>query len=90
MDPERPFAEGRIDHLDDRFSDRRSVGVERHYGTECCQYLLAEALIGARLVFGDACFIRGPARMGKVIGATGECAGTMMEVSMPQRVNSRA
>jgi hypothetical protein len=75
MDPERPFAEGRIHHLDDCFSDRRSVGIGRHDGTECFQYLLAKALIGARFVFGDACFIRGPARMGKVIGATGECAG---------------
>ena len=65
MGSERPFAEGRIDHVDDRFSDRRSVGVGRHYGTECFQYLLAKTLIGARFVFGDACFIRGPARMGK-------------------------
>jgi hypothetical protein len=57
MDPERPFAEGRIDHLDDCFSDRRSVGIGRHNGTECFQYLLAKALIGARFVFGDAGFI---------------------------------
>jgi hypothetical protein len=62
--PERPFTEGRIHHLDDCFSDRRSVGVGRHNGTECFQYLLAKALIGARFVFGDACFIRGPARAG--------------------------
>jgi hypothetical protein len=75
MDPEWPFAEGRIHHLDDCFRDRRSVGIGRHNGTECFQYLLAKALIGARFVFGDAGFICGPARMGKVIGATGECAG---------------
>jgi hypothetical protein len=65
MDPEGPFPEGRIHHLDDYFSDRRRVGVGRHNGTECFQYLLAKALIGARFVFGDACFIRRPARMGK-------------------------
>src|ERR1700730_18138416 len=75
MDPERPFAEGRIHHLDDCFSDRRSIGVWRKNANEWFQYFLAKTLSGTRFVFSDAGFIRGPARMGKVVGATSECAG---------------
>jgi hypothetical protein len=62
MDPERPFAEGRIHYLDDYFSDRRSVGIGRHDGTEWAKWLVPAV----------------------------NAPGTMMEVSIPHRVNSRA
>jgi hypothetical protein len=78
MDPERPRAEGRIYHLDDCFSDRRSVGIGRHNGTACFEYLVAKAFIGAGFVFGDARFIRGPARNPFPPGAAGQLRGLLL------------
>jgi hypothetical protein len=90
MDPERPFAKRHVHDLDDRIRYRRYIGIGRHDGGEGLQDFVAKSLRRSGFILGKPGCVGGPPGMGEVVGAAAKAPGTMIEVSMPQRVSSRA
>ena len=90
MGAERPLAEGRIDHLDDRFGDGPCIGVGGLKRGETLHRQIRQPCIRSVIILRGARRIGRQTGMRKVVGALGKGPGTMIEVSMPQRVSSPA
>ena len=87
---EWPLTKGHVHHVDDCFRDIGNVSVSRRSSGETLHDVVAEVRVRAVVVLSLTCLVCRRTGMREVVGAGGEGAGTMMEVSIPQRFSSAA
>ncbi len=86
----RPLAERRVDDPDDGIGHGRGVRVGRHYGRNGILHLLTETGIRPRLISAMRASSAGRPEWAKWLVPPVKAPGTMIEVSMPQRLSSLA
>ncbi len=89
MNPERALAKWGVDHADERVGNHGYIGVRRHDGVEGLLNPGSETE-WSHFISSSTAWSPGEPALAKWLVPLVNAPGTMIDVSMPHRVSSRA